>query len=179
MNHHSKRNNPNGLVVFSHGKESGPNGSKITAMRKKAEELGFDTESIDYTDCKDEHERVSILNSYLSKQQGDIILVGSSMGGYVSAAASNHNDLLGMFLLCPAVYHYEFAGQLYKPQTSNIAVVHGWDDEIIDYQSSVKFAREFDAKLLLLKDGHRLKNVLPDIVSWFALFLSDCVSTRD
>jgi len=37
-------------VIFSHGKESGPWGSKITTMSKVAEQLGFRVESIDYQD---------------------------------------------------------------------------------------------------------------------------------
>lgn len=36
------------LVVFSHGKESGPWGSKIQALAKVAERLGGDVISVDY-----------------------------------------------------------------------------------------------------------------------------------
>ena len=56
------------LVVFSHGKESGPNGAKIQAMREAAENLGFKTVSIDYRAGQDEVERKSLLRSYLSNQ---------------------------------------------------------------------------------------------------------------
>ncbi|MFT6901716.1 MAG: hypothetical protein ACJAXS_001915 [Colwellia sp.] len=36
-------------VIFSHGKESGPWGSKITKLANVAKELGFGVDSIDYT----------------------------------------------------------------------------------------------------------------------------------
>jgi len=42
----------------------------------------------------------------------------------------------------------------------NIALVHGWEDDIIIPQSSIDFAREHKAELLLVQDGHRLKNSL-------------------
>ena len=37
-------------VVFSHGKESGPWGSKITTLSNVANDMGFGVESIDYQD---------------------------------------------------------------------------------------------------------------------------------
>ena len=163
------------LVVFSHGKESGPNGQKITAMRSIAEELGLSTISLDYTKCSNEIERIGLLRAFLRKQKQKIVLVGSSMGGYVSATVANGVELEGLFLLCPAVYHYELARQFYTPKTKNIALVHGWEDEIILPQSSIDFAREHRAKLLLVQDGHRLSKALPSILPWFMQFLNQCI----
>ena len=161
------------LVVFSHGKESGPHGNKISSMRSIAEDLGFSTVSLDYTKCSHETERVDLLKSFLrkQKQKQKLVLVGSSMGGYVSATVANEIELQGLFLLCPAVYHYEFTQQFYAPKTMNIALVHGWEDDIILPQSSIDFAREHKAELLLVQDGHRLKNALPSILPWFRQFL--------
>ena len=159
------------LVVFSHGKESGPHGKKISSMRSIAEDLGFSTVSLDYTKCSNEIERVYLLKSFLRKQKQKLVLVGSSMGGYVSAIVANEVELQGLFLLCPAVYHYEFTQQFYAPKTMNIALVHGWEDDIILPQSSIDFAREHKAELLLVQDGHRLKNALPSILPWFRQFL--------
>ena len=161
------------LVVFSHGKESGPHGNKISSMRSIAEDLGFSTVSLDYTKCSNEMERVDLLKSFLRKQKQKLVLVGSSMGGYVSATVANEIELEGLFLLCPAVYHYEFTQQFYAPKTMNIALVHGWEDDIILPQSSIDFAREHKAELLLVQDGHRLKNALPSILPWFKSFLED------
>ncbi len=45
-------------VVFSHGQESGPWGSKITAMAKVVAELGLAAESVDYRGIDDPGERV-------------------------------------------------------------------------------------------------------------------------
>ena len=48
-------------VVFSHGKESGPWGSKITAMAEVARGLEFDVLSVDYRGMDDPVLRVDTL----------------------------------------------------------------------------------------------------------------------
>ena len=68
-------------MVFSHGKESGPHGNKISAMRSIAEDLGFSTVSLEYTKCSNEIKRVDLLKSFLREQKQKLVLVGSSMGG--------------------------------------------------------------------------------------------------
>jgi pimeloyl-ACP methyl ester carboxylesterase len=74
-------------VIFSHGKESGPWGSKITRLAKIARQHGFEVDSIDYRNIGDTDDRVTRLIEALTCEE-IIILVGSSMGGYVSLVAS-------------------------------------------------------------------------------------------
>ena len=161
------------LVVFSHGKESGPDGAKIKAMRGVAVELGFKTVSIDYTACQDEIERKALLRNFLSNQLGKIILVGSSMGGYVSVALANEFELSALFLLCPALSLEGYEPVDYKPRTDNIVLVHGWSDEIVPVKSSIDFARKHNAILHLIEDGHRLTPSIPHITRWFNDMLSE------
>ena len=75
-------------IIFSHGKESGPQGSKILAMAKVAESLGFTCQSIDYCGLEDPMSRVAKCKSVVSRLKDAPILVGSSMGGYVSTAVA-------------------------------------------------------------------------------------------
>ena len=85
----------NPTVVFSHGQESGPWGTKINAMSKEAQNLGFEVESIDYQGISDPTERVQKLEKFCSKLEKSPVLIGSSMGGYVAtAAAMNVNAML-------------------------------------------------------------------------------------
>jgi len=167
--------NGHALVVFSHGKESGPDGTKIQAMRAVAEELGFKTVSIDYTACKDEVERKALLRSYLSKQVGPMILVGSSMGGYVSAALANEFKLSALFLLCPALSLEGYEPIVYQPKTDNIVLVHGWNDDVVPVESSIDFARKHKATLHLVEDGHRLKESIPQLQQWVKQLLDSVV----
>ena len=51
-------------VVFSHGKESGPWGSKIAAMSELARAEGFQVESVDYQGIDDPQARVTRLLAF-------------------------------------------------------------------------------------------------------------------
>ena len=46
-------------VIFSHGKESGPWGSKIAAMAEVARSEGFEADSVDYRGVDDPADRVT------------------------------------------------------------------------------------------------------------------------
>ena len=92
------------LVIFSHGKESGPWGSKIRRLADAAATLGFEVESLDYTGSEDPDERVAILEKRLADETAPVILAGSSMGGYVSAVVAGRRPVSGLFLL--AAVHF-------------------------------------------------------------------------
>ncbi len=157
-------------VIFSHGKESGPWGSKIKALAHVAKSLGFDVDSIDYTDTYDPELRVSRLSQRLDEEHDDIILVGSSMGGYVSALMANREQVKGTFLLAPALFIPSYAQQSY-PEASPIAVIHGWSDDVIPYQHSVKYAAQQKCALHLIDGDHRLNTSIEQVVEIFRQFL--------
>ena len=83
-------------VVFSHGKDSEPWGSKIAAMAEIAREEGFHVESVDYRGIEDPQARVTRLLAFCKDLRGSLVLVGSSMGGYVSVAGSSLLQARGM-----------------------------------------------------------------------------------
>ncbi len=91
-------------VVFSHGKDSEPWGNKIAAMAEIAREEGFQVESVDYRGIEKPEDRVTRLLAFCKDLRGSLVLVGSSMGGYVSVAGSSLLQARGMFLLAPALY---------------------------------------------------------------------------
>src|SRR3984893_3191592 len=107
-----------GTVVFSHGKESGPWGSKITAMAAVVRDLGVAVESVDYRGLDDPGARVRKLIGLGKEFKGPLVLVGSSMGGHVSAAAASPLGARGLFLLAPAIYMAGFVK--YKTATSTL-----------------------------------------------------------
>lgn len=98
--------NRDNVVYFSHGMESGPFGSKIMALAKVAEKLGFEVESPDYRSTMDADERVKMLLDLNPKANKNLVLVGSSMGGYVATVASKELKPQGLFLMAPAFYSY-------------------------------------------------------------------------
>lgn len=148
-------------VIFSHGRDSGPKGIKIQKLTKVAEGLGFETASIDYTKCKNADERIVLLKEFIeSRKDETIVLVGSSMGGYISAVAANDHKLAGLFLMCPALYmdDGEYTVQTYLPKCEHIEIVHGWEDPTVPCESSIKFGRLAKAVLNLRDDNHSLSN---------------------
>jgi len=150
-------------VVFSHGKESGPNGIKIQRLVTVAEEMGMETISIDYRNCANADARVDLLRETLNRLGGparQVVLVGSSMGGYVSMAVANELSISGLFLMAPALWmpSEEYSVQSYQPQCDCIEITHGMNDDIVPIENSIRFARENANTILhLVPDDHRLK----------------------
>ena len=127
-------------VCFSHGKESGPWGNKIAAMADVARDRGVDVESIDYRGLKNPGHRVAKLLDHLENVPGPVLLVGSSMGGHVAAAASAEVGAAGLFLLAPAFYMPGYESLTPVPRARRIAIVHGWHDDVVPAANSVRFA---------------------------------------
>jgi len=158
-------------IYFSHGKESGPWGSKIQRLASIASEHGCEVESVDYTDLEDPDVRVARLLEALKGEPDSFILVGSSMGGYVSLVASSAVKAQGVFLLAPALYIPDYKHQKYTSTSENIEVVHGWSDDIIPPEHSIKFAKETDCTLHLISGDHRLNKSIKTVENLFRQFL--------
>lgn len=158
-------------VVFSHGKESGPWGSKITAMAEVARALRFDVVSVDYRGIDDPLQRVEELVRSVSPLSAPPVLVGSSMGGYVSAAAVSRVPVRAIFLLAPAFYMPGF--EQYTPQQVAVptVIVHGWHDDIVPVENSVRWAREHRSTLHVLDSNHRLEDQIEAICTLLREFL--------
>jgi surfactin synthase thioesterase subunit len=159
-------------VVFSHGKESGPWGAKITAMAAVVRDLGLAVESVDYRGLDDPGARVRKLIDAGAALKEPMVLVGSSMGGHVSAAAARALRPRGLFLLAPAFYMAGY--EEYTPQDVDCptAIVHGWHDDIVPVENSIRWAREHRAALHLLDSGHRLEDQIEAICVLLRAFLN-------
>jgi predicted alpha/beta-hydrolase family hydrolase len=158
-------------VVFSHGKESGPWGTKIKGMAEVARELAVHVESVDYRGMNDPRERVEKLISAGSMLEAPLVLVGSSMGGHVSAAATSPLGARALFLLAPAFYMPGL--EKYTPHDIAVptAIVHGWRDEIVPVENSIRWAREHRAALHVLDSDHRLEDQIETICVLLRAFL--------
>jgi len=159
-------------VIFSHGKESGPWGFKIKRLAAIAEQMDCDVESVDYTDLMDPDSRVDRLLTVLEYQTQPAILVGSSMGGYVSLVASESVETKALFLMAPALYIPSFKQQHYHSLSPWIEIVHGWSDDIIPVKNSIKFAQQANSTLHLIPGDHALNAVVETVESLFRQFMS-------
>jgi pimeloyl-ACP methyl ester carboxylesterase len=158
-------------VVFSHGKESGPWGAKIIAMAEVVRDLKVGVESVDYRGLDDPAQRVEKLLAEGGVLKGPIVLVGSSLGGHVAAAAASRLDAAALFLLAPAFYMPGF--EKYTPQEVAIptAIVHGWHDDVVPVDNSIRWAREHRATLHILDSNHRLEDQIGAICILLRNFL--------
>ena len=166
-------------VVFSHGKESGPMGSKIQRLMEEANRFGLKTISVDYRNCATASERVALLNDTLKQLDAppqQVVLVGSSMGGYVSTVVANNLPVAGLFLMAPALWMpaEEYAIQSYQPLTSKVEITHGFNDDVVPCENSIRFAREHEGTVLhLVPDDHRLRASLDFLACQFKRFIEE------
>jgi predicted esterase len=150
-------------IVFSHGKDSEPWGQKILAMAEVAKRHGLRVESVDYRGIDDPLARVQKLLEFCATLPDELILVGSSMGGHVSAAVSSKVPTKGMFLLAPAFFMPGYEQYTPIPAACPIAIVHGWNDDIVPVENSIRFAQMYKSSLHILDSDHRLTANIRDI----------------
>jgi alpha/beta superfamily hydrolase len=158
-------------VVFSHGLDSVPWGAKIVALAEIAKAKGFQVESVDYTQLRDPEERVAKLLAECPSGSKKLVLVGSSMGAYVSAVASKTLKPDGLFLLAAAFFIPRYAQPSPKPNAKHTELIHGWRDDVIPPENAFRYAQEHGAQLHLIDGDHRLTEALPFIERQFSAFL--------
>jgi len=158
-------------LVFAHGKESGPWGFKIKRLAAIARASACTVESIDYRDTMDPDERVERLLTRLADAPPELVLVGSSMGGYVSLVASAKVAVAGVFLMAPALYIPSWKQQRYPSRAAHIEIVHGWADDVIPVQHSIDFARGAECELHLIPGDHPLNTSIARVEAIFSGFL--------
>ncbi|MBW3549490.1 MAG: hypothetical protein KY442_01330 [Proteobacteria bacterium] len=154
-----------GHCILSHGFESGPDATKVTALAEAAEHLGWTHQRPDYTDL-DARREVGELGDVPARRQrllelaraasaqGPLVLAGSSLGAWISGLVSMQVPVAGLFLMAPPIRldqdHPLDAARV--PTT----IIHGWHDELIPAAHVVDWAQPRSARLLLVDDSHRL-----------------------
>ena len=150
-------------VVFSHGKESGPWGTKIEAMADLVKGLGCGVDSIDYQGMADPTDRVDKLIAACGDIDDTLVLVGSSMGGHVATAAAAKVGAAGLFVIAPAYFMPGYEELTPEPPDLPICIVHGWRDDIVPVENSIRFAAACRAELHVLDGDHRLTENIDEI----------------
>ncbi len=163
-------------VIFSHGQESGPWGTKIRSMSERVKGLGCAVDSIDYQGIADPSERVAKLLRECADISDPLILVGSSMGGHVATAGADALGAAGLFVLAPAYYMEGYEDLTPPPPRVPICIVHGWHDDIVPVENSIRFARECAATLHLVKGDHRLTENIDEINEYLENFITTTTS---
>lgn len=149
-----------GTVILSHGLESGPEATKVSALARVADALGWTSVRPDYRDI-DARRDASAIDARITRAlahappSGRIVFAGSSMGAFVSGFASIERACDGLFLLAlpAAIGGYPRA---FVAAAVPMLLIHGWHDEICAVDATIAFARDRSANLHLVDDDHRL-----------------------
>ncbi|WP_222565050.1 alpha/beta fold hydrolase [Novilysobacter antarcticus] len=177
-----------GHCILSHGFESGPDATKVTALAQAAVALGWTCERPDFTDL-DARAAVSPLGDVQQRLQrllgltraaaarGPVVLAGSSLGAFISAHASLQVPVAGLFLMAPPIRMN--AAHPIDAADVPLSIIHGWDDELIPYVDVVAWAQERRARLLMVRDDHRLSRHVQASADAFAGLLSSLQRTND
>lgn len=158
-------------VIFSHGQESGPWGTKIRAMADTVRELGCKADSIDYRGIADPAARVRKLIAECSGIHDKLILVGSSMGGHVATAGAEAVGAAGLFVLAPAYFMPGYEDLTPNAPELPLAIVHGWRDDVVPVENSIRFAAACRAELHVIDGDHRLTENIDEINYYLKRFI--------
>lgn len=170
-----------GHCILSHGFESGPDATKVSALADAAERLGWSHERPDYTDL-DGMREVSAFGDVLGRlarlqrltdaavARGPVVLAGSSLGAWISGRVSLNAPVAGLFLMAPPIDMRPAPPLDAGPVP--VAIVHGWDDELIPANGVIAWAQTRKAQLSLVDDDHRLAGHVSYCGDVFARFLA-------
>ncbi|MBS0381621.1 MAG: alpha/beta hydrolase [Proteobacteria bacterium] len=166
-----------GHVILSHGSNSSPEATKVSALARVAESLGWSTFRPDYREADAlgyagaVPPRIGRLVAAMQGAPRPLVLAGSSMGAFVSGLASLEAPCDGLFLMALPVGMPGGPASFAAARGLPGMLVHGWRDELCPVDAALAFARGYGMPALLLDDDHRLAASLPVLEREFAAFL--------
>ena len=166
-----------GQIILSHGSDSGPAATKVSTLAALAESLGWRTQRPDYrSDDARGHAgsvapRIARLRATIEALDAPPLLVGSSMGAFVSGLVSLDVPVAGLLLLATpgAIPGHARAFDLRAGVPT--LLIHGWRDQVCPYAGVHAFAAQRRLPLLMLDDDHRLGASMDGIAAEFLRML--------
>jgi predicted alpha/beta-hydrolase family hydrolase len=166
-----------GQIILSHGSDSGPGASKVSALAALAESLGWRTQRPDYrADDARGHAgsvapRIARLRAIIESLDAPPLLVGSSMGAFVSGLVSLDVPVAGLLLLATPSAIPGCAREFDLRSDVPTCLIHGWRDDVCPLAGVHAFAAQRRLPLLVLDDDHRLGSSMDAIAAQFRLML--------
>lgn len=166
-----------GHCILSHGLDSSPEATKVSAMARVAAEMGWTSERPDYRDIdatrdvREVDNRLRRLVDAARAAPGPLVLAGSSLGAFVSALATLEVDCVGLFLMAPPIVLPDYPTML-AARDLPTTVIHGWHDELIPAFDVVAWTQRRSDHLILVDDEHRLAAHVDFVAQEFGRFLA-------
>lgn len=170
-------------IILSHGSDSGPDATKVSAMAALAESLGWSTLRPDYREADTlgyagaVAPRLERLRQVIDDCPQPPVLVGSSMGSFVSGLASLETPVAGLFLLATPEQIPGCEVDFDLREDVPTLLIHGWRDDICPLDDMYTFAARRQLSLLIVDDDHRLGASMELILAQFRLFLENLDTT--
>lgn len=173
------------MLYYIHGYISSPESTKGTLFKEKLNAI-----AIKYRDCEPEDLVISECLKRISsiiKQDDNVVLIGSSLGGFLAAkTALDHSNVKKLILINPALIpptidintiqglpidilsEMKDTNLFKKKIIAEIHIFVGIKDDVIPENWSIEFAKAQEAKIYFFHDDHSfLQNLekLPKIIS--------------
>jgi len=132
-------------VLFLHGLESKPGGSKVKHLR----ELGYEVLNPALPDSS--YEKSVIIAQRLIDEEKPVAVIGSSRGGAIAMKVNIHDAKL--VLIAPAwkIYNEEV-----RSLPSDTVILHSENDDIVPIEDSEKLVENWGVSLLKVGECHRM-----------------------
>lgn len=179
----------NHKILYLHGLESGPNGSKGTWLRQsygatavdldtsharaskaKCDQLGVPWDHT-WSDIQEDF-RIPLQRARAAIRPETRLIVGSSFGGAVLTHLIHEGAWTGPCLFIAAA-GVKLTGLDTLPHTIRAIFLHGRDDDVVPLSHSRQVAAGAGPNVMLweIGDGHRMKSIMPSgvldaAVSW-------------
>jgi len=170
------------MIIFAHGMEGTPNGSKIRSLR----DAGFEVLAPDFQGMALD-ERVDLLQRVCEEYRtASAVLAGSSYGGLAaSIVAMRMPDAFRGLLLCAPALHLDeppvdAQTVLIAPKGMKTAIIHGIDDDIVPISCSIEYAERSGEDIVAfhqVDDGHRLADSHEEIISAARLLTGETIDS--
>ena len=166
-----------GQIILSHGSDSSPEATKVSTLAVLAEALGWSTQRPDYrNDDARGHDgsvspRISRLRATIEALDAPPVLVGSSMGAFVSGLVSLDVPVAGLLLLATPSEIPGYARKFDLRTDGPTMLIHGWRDDVCPLAGVQAFAAQRRLPLLVLDDDHRLGSSMDMIAAQFVHLL--------
>ena len=149
-------------LILSHGRGGSPNGVLMVPMAEVAKNYPIEVIRVNDEDITHEPEKranrlIELVQSLPSEEE--VILAGFSMGGFCSVCAAEVcQNVRGLFLIAPALYLPHYPARKYRDDLINVEIIHGWSDDTVIYEHSLRYAKALNATLHLIAGNHVIRS---------------------
>jgi len=170
----------NNMMYYIHGYQSSPDGEKAMLFKEK-----LDAIAIEYRTCPPQDLIISDCLKRISnvlKNDVDVDLIGSSLGGFLAASTALQNPhVKNLVLLNPAIIPPStnldsiqsvprkiledmIDTRLFEKKiTAEIMILRGTNDEVVPSNWIIQFAMAQESVVKFFHDDHRLSKTLPKL----------------